>query len=126
DHRRPRPSGLDGACRRARRFAIIAPLMENKKPEPETPERPRPSLRLRLLFLSVVIIFALIGGELLLRVLARDVELRRRLRAGGLYVPFEPGGVGDHWHPDFQVTYRINALGYRDKERALARQPGRK
>lgn len=87
-------------------------------------ERPRISLRARLVFFGFSLVIALLCGELALRALGPDAEIRKRLRAGGVFEPFEPDSEADHWGSEFQVTYRINSRGFRDRERVLDKKPG--
>lgn len=93
--------------------------------EPDEGEAPKVSLRARVIMTSFMVFVTLLLAELTLRLLWPEVKLRRRMSEAGLYVPFAPGGVGDHVAPEFRVRYTINKFGFRDQARLRERQPGR-
>lgn len=97
-------------------------------PDGDSEDDTRPPLTLgkKLLMSGILVVLMLPFAELVARVLQRDIEIRRRLRRGGLLKPFEPNAVGDLWRPEFRARYSINSFGYRDRERTAARTPGTK
>jgi lysophospholipase L1-like esterase len=79
----------------------------------------------RWLLLVLSLLVALAGGEAIARRVVDDVYLERQIRAGGVFVPYEPGATADLLEPEFRVRYRINGFGYRDRpERRAERTPG--
>lgn len=83
------------------------------RPEVDAPKKL--TLRFKLTMATLMIVVSFVSSEIVLRMAAREVVLRRRMADGGLYEPFDPGGVGDHVTPEFRVRYQINAFGYRDR-----------
>jgi lysophospholipase L1-like esterase len=78
-----------------------------------------------LLLLAVSLLGALLGGEAIARRVVDEVYLERQIRAGGVFVPYEPGATADLLQPEFRVRYQINRFGYRDRrERRAERTPG--
>jgi lysophospholipase L1-like esterase len=68
---------------------------------------------------------ALLLGEVTLRLVVDEVHLQRRMRAGGVIVPYEPGVEADLLADEFRARYRINRFGYRDRlDRRPERTPG--
>jgi len=79
----------------------------------------------RWLLLVASLLVALVLGECAARAVVDEVHLQRRLRAGGVLVPYEPGAEADLLTDEFRVRYEINSFGYRDrKDRRAERTPG--
>ena len=55
---------------------------------------------------------------------APDAHVYVHLRHGGLETPYLPDSEADLVTPEFSVRYRINALGFRDAPRRVAKPPG--
>ncbi|MDF1662451.1 MAG: SGNH/GDSL hydrolase family protein [Planctomycetota bacterium] len=87
----------------------------------ETERRSQLSLKAKVIMLSGILFISLIIAELSLRVLDKEVVLRHRMKEGGIFQPFVPGGLGDHCTPEFRVTYTINEFGFRDRPRSKAK-----
>lgn len=95
---------------------------EQSKPE-ETARRSQLTLKAKIIMLSVILLISLVIAECSLRVLDKDVVVRHRMKAGGIFQPFVPGAVGDHCKPEFRVRFTINSLGFRDRPRTKAKDP---
>lgn len=80
---------------------------------------------MRGLLLALSVVVSLAAAELALRACAVDVDLQRRLRAGGVVVPYEPGARADLLADEFRVRFAINRFGHRDRlDRRAERTPG--
>lgn len=92
-----------------------------ERPADRDPSRRR---TFRIVLLILMLGLGLVSAELLLRALTTDVYLQRRLRQGGLLVPFEPNTRCELLQEEFRVRYDINRFGYRDRlDRTLERMP---
>jgi hypothetical protein len=79
----------------------------------------------QVLLLAVSVLVALAAGEAIARRVVDDVYLERQIRAGGVFVPYEPGATADLLQPEFRVRYQINRFGHRDRlDRRAERTPG--
>jgi hypothetical protein len=78
---------------------------------------------------AVLLLGSLLGAlvaELVGRSLVPDVFLQRRMRAGGLFVPYEPGVQADLLADEFRVRFEGNRFGFRDRlDRRELPSPGR-
>jgi GDSL-like lipase/acylhydrolase family protein len=80
-------------------------------------------VRWALLLVSTLVSLAL--AELVARVAVDEVNLQRRVRDGGVLIPYEPDSEADLLTDEFRVRYRTNAFGYRDRlDRRAERTPG--
>jgi lysophospholipase L1-like esterase len=79
----------------------------------------------RWALLLVSIAFSLVLAELVARALVDEVYLQRRVRDGGVLIPYEPNTEADLLTDEFRVRYETNAFGYRDRlDRRPERKPG--
>jgi lysophospholipase L1-like esterase len=73
-----------------------------------------------------VFLVAAAVGEFVAAAVVPDVFVHKRMRAGGLFVPYEPGVPADLLADEFRVRFEGNRLGFRDRlDRSEARLPGR-
>ncbi len=80
---------------------------------------------MRWLLLVASIVVALLFAEWALHFVVDEVHLQRRMRAGGVIVPFEPNAEADLLADEFRARYRINRFGHRDRlDRRTERTPG--
>jgi hypothetical protein len=102
-------------------------MPESPVSEPGLHQPRRPSRAIKALAVACVSLASLVFGELCLRVVDHDVYLQRRLRDGGLLIPFEPGVKAELVADEFRALYEINGFGYRDRlDRRAERLPGRR
>ena len=80
-------------------------------------------MRWALLFVSILV--SLVLAELVARATVDEVYLQRRVRDGGVLIPYEPDTEADLLTDEFRVRYATNAFGYRDRiDRRAERTPG--
>lgn len=86
----------------------------------DTDQRPRLSLRKRLLFLSLFLLLSLLGLEAALTLCLGETTIAYRPSEGGVLTPFIPGAEAELVSEEFHVRYQINRRGFRDEERDSA------
>lgn len=80
---------------------------------------------MRWILLVASSVVAVLLGEWAMHFVVDEVHLQRRMRSGGVIVPFEPDTEADLLADEFRTRYRINRFGHRDRlDRRTERTPG--